>query len=93
MDSTMPGGQRQHSVRGIGGLIRFCAPKSCAPARWQLIGHRPPIGADEPGRDNVFPPGHPQATRGTTEVLKGSVASVPSTLSGRKPRGVHSPKT
>ena len=34
-----------------------------------------------------------QAALATTAVLNGSVASVPSRLSGRKPRTVHSPKT
>ena len=33
------------------------------------------------------------AAPATTAVLNGSVAAVPSRLSGRKPRGVHSPKT
>ena len=87
-DSTMPGGKRQHGVSGIGGWSRLRSP-----ARWQRVRHGPPIGPDEPRRHDVLPFRHlSQAARATTAVLNGSVASVPSRLSGRKPRGVHSPK-
>ena len=48
--STMPGGERQHGMRGIKDLIKLDGP-----ALRQVVGHGAPVGTDEPRRHDLLP--------------------------------------